>query len=232
MWQVNPCHYRIIKEQLFMSNTLTQFPTVGGAQFRPEEIPFGFIWGVQFHLPEAAKTDGHIIQYIYQNQKGTNSSGKAMNQDLHYWEAWKVMKGSTTPVESMSVAAAIGKQNLPVNSVNDYKFHRPMNDIFFKQFTSGNKGNYFIYGIAAFYEGTLPGDFIKNNSQTGALQLFSTTKKPPFWQPGGLQRAVNYEFDFTNGKNDTKFKAKTIGAELAGTINSVYNWGQQMYQMF
>jgi hypothetical protein len=107
-----------------------------------------------------------------------------------------------------------------------------MNDIFYKQFTTGNKRTYFIYGVAAFYEGTLPGDFIKNNSQTGAAQLLSTTKKPPFWKPGGLQRAVSYEFDFTGGKNETTFKPKTIGAELAGTINSFHTWGQQIYQMF
>ena len=215
-----------------MSSTLTQFPTVGGAQFRPEEIPFGFIWGVQFHLPEPAQNDGHIIQYIYQNQKGTNSSGQAFDQDVHYWEAWKIMQGATTPTESMSVATAIGKQNLPVNSINDYKFHRPMNDIFYKQFTSGNKGTYFIYGVAAFYEGSLPNNFTKNNALTGAKQLLSTTFKPPFWQPGGLQRAVSYEFDFTNGKNETKFKAKTIGSELAPTINSLAAWGQQIYKMF
>ena len=215
-----------------MSSTLTQFPTVGGAQFRPEEIPFGFIWGVQFHLPEAAKNDGHIIQHIYQYQKGTTSGGDAIDQGLHYWEAWKVMKGSTTPVESMTVATAIGKQNLPVNSIDDYKFHRPMNDIFYKQFTAGNEGLYFIYGSAGFYEGSLPSDFIKNNSQTGALQLLSTTTKPPFWKPGGTQRAVSYEFDFTDGKNETTFKTKTIGSELAGTINTFHDWGQQIAQMF
>ncbi len=215
-----------------MSSILTQYPTVGGAQFRPEEIPFGFIWGVQFHLPEPAKSDGHVIQFIYQHQKGTNSNGQSINFDVKYWEAWKILKGSTTPTESMTVATAIGKQNMPVNSVNDYKFHRPMNDFFYKQFNTGNKGFYYIHGIAAFYEGSLPNDFIRNNAQTGAKQLLSTNKMPPFWQPGGLQRAVSYEFDFTNGKNDTKFKAKTIGAELAGTINSLYAFGQQIHKMF
>ena len=215
-----------------MSTTLTQFPTLGGAQFRPEEIPFGFIWGVQFHLPEPAQNDGHIIQHIYQYQKGTDSSGQSINFDVHYWEAWKVSKGSTTPTESMTVATAIGKPNLQISSINDYKFHRKMNDFFYKQFTTGNKGMYFIYGVAGFYEGPLPGNFVRNNAKTGAKQLLSTTFKPSFWQPGGLQRTLSYEFDFTNGKNDTTFKTKEIGSELAGTINSLNTWGKQIYNMF
>ncbi len=208
-----------------MFDSLKQIPNILASQFGPKEIPRGFIWAVNFQLPEPAKNDGYIIQFISQKQSGTNSSGVQKSLDISYWEAWKVLKGSITSTTKKSVATFM--RELGGSPPNNSTYNASYNDFFFHQFKTGNKGKYKIYGSVGFYEETLPSDFIINNLQTGAGPLLSTTKCPPFWSPFGRDRELTYECDFTAGNNSTTFRHKfNHGEQLIGFVNPL----AQMYK--
>ncbi|MGI8640976.1 MAG: hypothetical protein ACR2MG_13655 [Pyrinomonadaceae bacterium] len=189
-----------------MASALIQIPEISIAhQIRPEKIPGGgFIWGVCFKLPIPAEEDGHIIQHIVQEENGTQNN-KTIYRRIGYWEAWEVKKGETQPRQTQSVRAFIEEQKGTAPPHGDYNI--PMNDIFYKKYTLGAKGNYIIWGLAGFYHKPLTPDFIVAHPRTGAGGLKSTTIKPAFWTLCGLVRQVSFNYNCeteSEAKDDSK----------------------------
>ncbi len=189
---------------------LAQIPELDKSnEVRAEVIKGGFVWGVKFKLPMPAEQDGHIIQMIRQNQRGTISElaksadgtqkvvERSSNMETVYWEAWEVKKGETTPRLQQSIASFVMEKT--GSSLSSGKYQIPVNDIFFKGYAAGSVGTYNIKSLAGFYHDTLTSDFTVGNLQTGAGGLRSTTVEPKFWTVrAGLHRDLTFTFDFLN----------------------------------
>jgi hypothetical protein len=179
---------------------LAQIPEIDRTtQVKPVRVPGGFIWGVNFKLPVPAEQDGFIIQKIRQVETDRYENPTYFREVI-YWESWEIKKGETTPKQSQTVAdfvAGLGGKTPPGS-----EYHIPVNDIFYRQYTKGNKGRYLIQGLAGFYHDPLPADFIVNHSQTGAGQLKSTILKPSFWEKSCLYRQLIYNFDCSETTTD------------------------------
>jgi hypothetical protein len=186
-------------------------------QFGPERISGGFIWAVQFRLPLPAAENGIIVQEVVQFQSGTNSVGNAFSLTTHYWEAWEVTKGSHAPNSNGESTVGQFIAGLGVTPPSDPKFNQRFNDIFFKQFSIGNKGSVIYLSSAAFYQRALPSDFVVNNPATGAGSLPSTLTRPGFWLGLGVFRALKFDFDFSSSRSKSNATLKTV-IEPVGTV--------------
>ncbi len=182
-----------------MASALIQIPKISDTgKIRQKKFVGGFIWGVCFELKEPAAEDGHIIQHIVQTERGTvknNGIVKEASRTIQYWEAWEVKKGETMPQQKQTArdfAKILGVIVSAGDTTLDWDL--PVNDIFYRQYKIGTKGNYTINGLAGFYHGALPPDFIVGHPQTGAGALKSTITKPPFWTINGLNRQVRFNY--------------------------------------
>jgi hypothetical protein len=194
---------------------LAQIPEIDkGTELRAETFKGGFVWAVNFKLPQPAEQDGYIVQKIQQIENGTihklekKADGSTelvksqVSRVIYYWEAWEVKKGETTPRQQQTVsdfAVGLGGKTLPA------KYQTPVNDIFYRKYEIGSVGTYTIRGYAGFYHSALTSDFIVGNPQTGAGQLKSTTFIPPFWsRQAALFRELTFRFDFMDNIVDMK----------------------------
>lgn len=189
-------------------------------QFGPAKFPGGYIWAVRFQLPTRAVRSGHIIQEIRIVESGTNAAGQQASGTRHYWEAWPVSQGQTTVTVasgSQTVAAFIRSQGGVAPSAAALQV--AYNDIFFQTYAAGNRGSREQRGVAAFYEQSLPADFVVGNRQTNAGALPSTTRRPRFWTGQGLFRLVRFRFDFRSSRTTADATLQT--ASLAtGNIST------------
>jgi hypothetical protein len=186
-----------------------QIPEIDRAsELRPETFKGGFVWAVNFKLPQPAEQDGYIVQKIQQVETGTinrlekqaDGSSKRVeekiNREIFYYEAWEVKKGETTPKQQQTVSDFSLSQG---GGVLPSKYHTPVNDIFFRKYEAGSVGTYVIRGFAGFYHASLPSNFVVGHAKTGAGQLRSTTEMPPFWtKQASLFRELTFTFDFLN----------------------------------
>lgn len=190
-----------------MAGGLAQIPTLSiSKQVRPTKIPGGFIWSACFELPEPARENGYIVQYIMQEHSGTKKNELNETKNLEptiapYWEAWEVKKGEKEPQQKASTNDFI--KLLGGKEIGEGDYNVPMNDIFFKQYPAKSSVVYKIRGIAGFYHETLPSDFIVNHPLTGAGPLRSTQKPPPFWVFKGLYRRVKL---ITQSETESEWK--------------------------
>jgi len=100
----------------------------------------------------------------------------------HYWEAFWFPAGSTGHV--------------CVNAPSDDRYSQPPSQ-------SSTKGTATWIGKAKFYEGTLPGDFMRDadpvNSPTGALRYTHT--QPAFWDGTGTDHNLTVTWDCSDPGN-------------------------------
>ena len=178
--------------------SIAQYPNIPAAgQYGPKKVPNGFYWGVQFQLASPANNDGYVIQELSQTFTGTDSTGAPVNvMKQRYWEAWEIKRGAVGTVYSskITVATSIGATPSGASSL-----HVPVDDIFFFKLLPGAVGTIIYIASAAFYEEPLPSTFTRNNPDTGAGTLPSTTVKPAFWANKGLCRILRFEYDLRPG---------------------------------
>ena len=124
----------------------------------------GFLWQVKFTLNKPSAKGGWIVQKITYDQVVIKCpNAPFINKKITYYEAWRVTAGTSGDSERLA-----GKFN------------------FDDQYSSPNypdtKGSTTITGKVAFFEDLqLPAAFKKNNPDTYAGGLPSTTDKPDFW---------------------------------------------------
>lgn len=166
----------------------------------PKDLGCGGVdWKVWFDLPKAAEADGWVVQEINAVFEVKDASGATIqNQRFHFWEAWEVKKGKTGTVWQ--------DQKLDDND-DQYGTGRRAN----------TKGSISVLGKAKFYPGPLPPDFVKNNPDTLAHILHSTTKKPEFWDDTGTTHNIISVWDCTKTPGTSEVTAQAGDKKIRGT---------------
>jgi hypothetical protein len=140
----------------------------------------GITWLVNFALPVPAATDGWVVQEIMYSVDVTGPGATAV-QD-HYWEGFWFPAGSTGHV--------------CVNALSDDSYGRGPSK-------SGTTGTATWIGKAKFYEGTLPGDFMRDaeplKSPAGVLRY--TRTQPAFWDGTGTAHDLTITWDCSDPGN-------------------------------
>jgi hypothetical protein len=154
------------------------------------------------------------------SESGTRSNGQTAARTWHYWEAWPVIQGQQTitdPNSRETVAKFVQDRggSPPFGQI----YQQYCNDIFFKQYALRTKGWAEWRAVAAFYEKTLPQDFVPNNPDTESGNLLSTTASPPFWNGTGLVRRFRLDFDFRRTRTKADITVQG-GALTNGTMTS------------
>jgi hypothetical protein len=75
------------------------------------------------------------------------------------------------------------------------------------------KGVFKVVALVKFYEMTLPATFIKQNPQTRAEDLRSTTRRPDFWDDTGTIHNLTVTWDCTDPKRATSPRITTLVRE-------------------
>lgn len=159
----------------------------------------GFDWKVWFDIPEAAKEDGWVIQEVLATFDAKNPDGTDnFKKTYHYWEAWELKKGKKVTIWQ--------DQALDDNDDQYFTGSRP-----------GTKGTITYQGIAKFREGPLPADFKKNNPDTIAGILDSTTKKPDFWDGTGTTHNIATTWDCSVAPESSSVTGQAGNKEVPGT---------------
>jgi hypothetical protein len=186
------------------------------------KFPGGGLWAAQFRLPRPAVNSGYIVQEVRFSESGTRpSGGQPLAASKHYWEAWPVAKGKEeiTDPNSLETAATFVKDLTGV-TLSEQRYQKYYNDVFANQYAAGSKGRAETRAVAAFYEGTLPQDFVPNNPQTNSGKLLSTTTSPTFWHGTGLMRLFTFEFDFQRARTNADGTLRA-GFLPTGTMTSL-----------
>ena len=127
----------------------------------------GFEWKTSFSLANDSDSGGYFVQKIRIHRDATKECPTNYNEeDITYWEAWKV--------------------NADTN-VTTYLEKDPdtYDDMYAWTSWPNSEGFHTNTGDLKFFEGlSLPGHFKKNNPNTFAGMLPSTTKEPDFWGEG------------------------------------------------
>jgi hypothetical protein len=131
----------------------------------------GFKWDVKFNLNEASKAGGWIIQKITYKRNVINCPNVPfLNDDITYWEAWRVAAGAKGDSDRLAGAFNYDDRYSSPNFPN-------------------TKGNTTVTGEVRFFEGiNLPAGFVKNNNKTYAGGLPATTDKEPHANPSRPQQ--------------------------------------------
>jgi hypothetical protein len=140
----------------------------------------GITWLVNFALPVPAATDGWVVQEIMYSEDVTGPGATAV-QD-HWWEGFWFPAGSTGHV--------------CVNALSDDNYRRGPSK-------SGTKGTATWIGKAKFYEGTLPGDFMRDPEplKSPATVLRYTRTQPAFWDGTGTAHDLTITWDCSDPGN-------------------------------
>jgi hypothetical protein len=189
------------------------------------KFPGGCLWAVRFRLPRPAANSGFIVQEVLIKENGTRPNGEPGAASRHYWEAWPIAKGHqeiTDPNSRQTVAKFV--KDLTGKTLSEPRLQQNVNDVFSNHYAAGGKGQAEWRAVAAFYEVTLPKDFVPNNPRTNSGRLLSTTVSPAFWRGTGLARRFTFEFDFQKAKTNADItNANAIlraGVLPNGTITS------------
>jgi hypothetical protein len=172
-----------------------QNPKINTLYGGPKDLGCGGMeWLVEFELPKKAEGDGWIIQRIGRSYDIRLKDGKVADQKINapklpYWEAWPVKKGAV----------------LTASRHNSTADGRTYDDSFDQPRRPNLKGEFRVAGLVKFYElAKLPADFIKKNPATRAMDLFSTTREPVFWDGTGTVHSLIVSWDCTDPKKGTK----------------------------
>lgn len=165
----------------------TQNPQVKTLYDGPKDLGCGGIeWLVEFRLPKKAAGDGWIIQQIQRSYDIRLRNGNVADPRLNapkttYWEAWPVRKDAV----------------LTTNRFDATSDGRTYDDTFDQPRRPNLKGYFKVVALVKFFEITLPADFIRQNPNTRAEDLHSTTTKPPFWDGTGTVHNLSTSWDCT-----------------------------------
>ncbi len=154
----------------------------------------GFDWRIWWDIPHGSSRSGWVIQEItatFDAQKADGS--EAFKKTYHYWEAWPVEKGK-------KISRFQDKHELP-----------PFDDQYYTGARPGTKGTNTYVAKAKFFEGDLPADFKQSNPDTIAGDLYSTKKRPNFWDGTGIDHNITATWDCT---------ASTGASHVSGTAGS------------
>ena len=169
----------------------SQNPAINTLYSGPKDLGCGGIeWLVEFKLPKKAEGDGWIIQQIQRSYDIRKRDNSVADPHLNapkplYWEAWPVRKGAV----------------LTTNRFDATDDGRTYDDTFDQPTRPNLKGTFKVVALVKFYEVTLPADFIKQNPNTRAEDLHSTTTKPPFWDDTGTVHNLSTSWDCTGVPN-------------------------------
>ncbi len=173
----------------------TQNPKINTLYGGPADKGCGEVeWLVEFELPRKAGRDGWIVQRITRSYDIRNADGTVADPKLNapkapFWEAWPVKKGE-------------------VKTANRYD---PTDDgrTYYDGFDQPRRSNLKVIALVKFFEVDLPATFIKQNPDTRAEDLPSTTVRPDFWDGTGTTHNFTVTWDCTDPKGSVASKMKT-----------------------
>lgn len=163
----------------------------------PTDLGYGgYSWKVWYNMAAASGAAGWVIQEV---RASLSTSGAASRIAwYHYWEAWEVEKGKKVTVW----------QDKALDDNDDLYYSSPA--------AMKTKGENKFVGVVKFYEGALPADFKKNNPNTIAGILHSTTTKPPFWDGTGTAHNITATWDDTGKATKSSVTAVAGATTLKG----------------
>ena len=134
-------------------------------------------WGVLYTLSNPSISGGWVVQEITDTLTET-AGGLTCNRSAHFYEAFYV----------------------PPNASNTAMLYYPdPDDNFTLQHDPNSMGTETVTGMAKFYEGTLPADFVYCNDAGPAGTRRSTTQTPPGWDGTGTPHNLMITWDCTAG---------------------------------
>lgn len=139
----------------------------------------GEAWYVQFTLPQAAANSGWIVQQVTSTVNGNVQQ---------WWEAFYIAQFNKTTVGIY-------------NSLYD--------DLFAFKPSSNTSGTQSVQGIAEFYAGTLPSNFVRGGVPSAGC-LRATTTKPDFWTGDGTPHSLMVSWDCTDGNANPNTSVQTV----------------------
>lgn len=169
----------------------SQNPAIETLYGGPTDLGCGGVeWLVQFKLPKKAEGDGWIIQQVQRSYDIRKKDGSVADPKLNapknpYWEAWPVKKGAI----------------LTANRYDATADGRTYDDSFDQPPRPNLKGTFTVVALVKFYEVNLPAHFMKQNPDTRAEDLYSTTMKPAFWDDTGTVHNMTMRWDCTDEQN-------------------------------
>jgi len=183
-------------EEGFMANDKppSQNPRITTLYGGPVDTGCGGVqWLVEFELPNAPQADGWIIQQVTRSYDIRKPDGSIAIANLQgakqtFWEAWPVKKGETKTANRYDAT--------------DEGF--TYDDAFDQPRRPGTRGVMKVVGLVKFFEGALPATFIKQNPETRAQDLPSTTKRPDFWDETGTIHNLTVTWDCTTLERSAK----------------------------
>jgi hypothetical protein len=181
----------------------SQNPQINTLYGGPKDLGCGGVeWLVEFKLPRKAEGDGWIIQQILRSYDIREADGSVADANLNapkvtFWEAWPVKKGAI----------------ITSNRYDATDDGRTYDDSFDQPERPNLKGEFKVIGLVKFYEVALPSTFVKQNLQTRAEDLLSTTVRPDFWDGTGTIHNLTITWDCTDPKNKSAPKITTLVLE-------------------
>jgi hypothetical protein len=177
---------------------ITQDPKIN-TTFGPADNGCGeVVWEVEFELPRPAQADGWIIQsvsrfYDIKDAQGHVYQPALQGQHPTFWEAWLVQSGKRHTFTRYKLQ--------PNGRTFDESFDQPNRGLY--------KGEWRVRARAKFFQVALPSDFRQNNPDTPAGGLFSTTRRPPFWDDTGTPHNLTATWNCVFGSLARKIPTKT-----------------------
>ena len=162
----------------------------------------GYLWDIIFHLNDAGPKGGWIVQKITIDREVIPCpDGPSEKINNTYWEAWRITAGS--------------KEDSDRLANKNYTF----DDEFSAPDKPNTKGHTNVTGEVKFFEdATLSDDFKKENPDTYAHGLPSTTKEPKFWDNSNAAgHNLNYLWNCCT--NPGTHKLTTTAATYKAPVN-------------
>jgi hypothetical protein len=172
----------------------------GGGPMKPSQLPQinpifcqpqtcgDTTWQVSFSLPNPAASSGWVIQMVTDDLSASDNTSR----HTQFWEAFYIAAGKTTT----SLYNGVDDQ---YNAVKH---------------PSNTTGTETVIGLAKFYEGTLPSDFVycdASGAEPAGGRRF-TYNQPAWWDGTGTPHNLTVMWDCTNGATVRNVQTTPAGA--------------------
>ncbi len=190
---------------------LVQIPYIVGApRCGPLVFSGGFILGVNFALPNAAAKHGWIVQELDVFDDYIDVRREQVVRSRHEWSAWPVAAGQRAVGDSrgkQGVGDFFEQQELkpPKGLALDGSY----NNFLFGAFPKGARGVRRVRATAGFYDDELPAFFGFRKVDPAAGKVYASRRPPLFWKPVGLNRTLEFSFDYRRARSPRHAELKT-----------------------
>lgn len=182
---------------------LAQIPYITGApRLGPLVFSGGFILGANFALTAPAAKNGWIIQELDVVDVYIDAKREKVERSRHEWAAWPIAAGRREVGDSrgkQTVASYLAGQEIkPPKGLPLEESH---NNYFAGFFGKGTRGVRRIRATAGFYDDAIPTWFGFDKLDPAAGRVYGSRRPPPFWTPVGLNRTVQFTWDYRRARS-------------------------------